>query len=425
MPISFLKIKYRILEIWNHSGFQKYFRNTGWMFFGQMFSLVVSFFIGAWLARYLGPGNFGTLSYAIAFAGLFSFFADFGIGGILNRELVKFPEKRDELLGTGFRLKLIGGTATFFLVCFVTLLLKNNFISRFLIISFAFTFILQSINVINTFFYAKVESKKNVRVVMIATFISSLFKILVILLGKGIIWIMAIYVLDSLWQGIGFFITYRKQGFKVKDWRFDKILAFEILKNSWPLMLAAVAGFIYLKIDQVMIGQMLGNFEVGLYAAAVKLVEIWYFVPAIICGSLFPAIVNAKKTDYNTYKKRLKALYFLMVGVAVVIAIPSTILAPWIVSVIFGQEYMAAVIILQIYVWSGVGLFLSTAITQYFLAENFVLTIFYYNLFSMLTNVILNLILIPRLGLSGAAFATLISYSIGPVLFITNKLIKK
>lgn len=398
-----------------HQGFRRYFANTGWMFMGQMFSLLVSFFIGVWLARYLGPNNFGILSYALAFAGLFAFFADMGIGGILNRDLVKFPERRDELLGTGFRIKLIGGVATFLIVCIATLLLNSDYITKFLIILFAFTFVLQSINVINTFFYSNVESKRNVQVVIIATFISSILKVGVILLGKGVIWIMLVYLLDSVWQGLGFILSYRRAGLKIKEWKYNKELALEMLKNSWPLMLASVAGFIYLRIDQVMIGWLMGNREVGLYSVAVRLVEVWYFVPAIICGSLFPAIVNAKKTDHAIYVKRLKALYLLMVGVALAVALPSTILAPWLVSFLFGAEYSSAIGILQIYVWSSIGLFLGTAITQYFLSENNTMATFYYNLFSMIVNVVLNFILIPRIGFTGAALATLVSYSLGPI----------
>ena len=96
-----------------HDGYKRYFANMSWMFFGQMFSLLVSFFIGAWVARYLGPENYGVLSYSIAFVGIFGFIASLGVDGILNRDLIETPERRDELLGTAFRLKLIGGTIAF------------------------------------------------------------------------------------------------------------------------------------------------------------------------------------------------------------------------------------------------------------------------------------------------------------------------
>lgn len=399
----------------NHDGFRRYFANTGWMFFGQMFSLLVSFFIGAWLARYLGPENYGVLSYVVAFVGLFAFMADLGANGILSRDLVKFPEKRDELMGTVFRMKLIGGTLAMVLATGAALIVKMSPLARVLIIVFSISLVLQVMNVISIYFQAKVEAKNNVRTQMTAMFISSILKIAVILSGKGIIWIIIIFLLDIVWQGLGFMAAYRREGLKIKAWRFNNGLAREIWRSSWPLMLASAAGYIYLKIDQVMIGQMLGNLEVGLYAAAVKLVEVWYFIPSIIAGSLFPAIINAKKIGIAVYRQRLKNFYIFMGLISVLIALPVALLAHPLVYWLFGVKFLAAVGVLKIYIWSSVGLFLGVAINQYLMVENKVRAIFVINIIAMITNIGLNLVFIPIFGLTGAAWATLISYFILPV----------
>jgi len=409
----FFPVKYR--WILNHDGFKRYFANTGWMFFGQMFSLVFSFFIGAWVARYLGPENYGAFSYAIAFAGIFGFVSSLGVDGILSRDLVAYPEKRDDLLGTAFRLKLLGGLIAFLAAGITVFLFDNSSLIRILVLLYSLVFILQAVNVISIFFQADVQAKKNIRATLTATFISSILKIILILFNQGIIWFMVVGVFDVVWQGLGFMSAYKRSGLKIKTWHFDRTLAKKILSASWFLMLASASYYIYIRIDQVMIGMFLGEKEVGLYAAAVKFVEIWSFIPGIICASLFPAIINAKKTDTLIYKKRLKALYLLMTGVAIIIAILTTVLAPWAIILLFGSQYLGAIIILQIYVWSGLGLSIGWVITQYFLSENRSRDIFLYNLLSMLANVVLNLILIPRLGLTGAAWATLISYSVGPV----------
>lgn len=412
--------------ILNHDGFRRYFANTGWMFFGQMFSLLGSFFIGAWLVRYLGPENYGVLSYALAFVGLFGFIASLGVDGILNRELVKFSGKRDEFLGTAFRLKLIGGITALTLCIISAFIFKTTPLIRLLIILFSFTFILQAINVISIYFQSEVKSKNNVKAVLAATLISSILKVLVILFDRGVIWLVAVYALDSLWQGIGFVNAYRKQGLKIKAWKFNNNLAREILKNSWFLMLASAASFIYVRIDQVIIGYLSGNREVGIYAAAVKLVEVWYFIPGIICGSLFPAIVNAKITGQAVYKSRLRKFYILMVIIPFLIAIPMTLLAKPIIFILFGSEYMASVNILRIYIWSSIGLFLGTAMSQYLMSENLVKTIFWLSLSAMIVNIVLNFIFIPIWGLQGAAWATLISYLVMPVMvFAGGKIWKK
>lgn len=399
----------------SHEGFKRYFLNTGWMMSGQLFSLLASFFIGAWIARYLGPENYGLLNYALAFAGLFGFIATLGVDSILNRELVKFPERRDELLGTAFRLKLIGGFIAFFLAVIGAVVSSASPLLRLLIILFAASYILQSLNVINLYFQAEVKSKKNVQALVLATLVSSVLKVIIILLNYGVIWIMVIYALDSLWQGLGFIRAYSSSGLKIKSWKFNKNLARKILHDSWLLMLASAAGALYLKIDQVMLGVILGNREVGLYAAAVKLVEVWYFMPGIICASLFPAIIKARQNSLEVYRRRLKSLYVFMIVMAATIAVVMTFLAQPIISFLFGNSYLEAVSVLRIYIWSNLGLFLGTAVYQYLIAENRIKLIFMVTGAALLTNIVLNLILIPTLGLAGAAWATLISYLVVPL----------
>lgn len=408
--------KYR--WILNHDGFKRYFANTGWMFFGQMVSLLISFFIGVWLARYLGPENYGILNYAIAFSGLFGFIASLGVDGILSRELVAHPEQRDELLGTAFFLKLVGGFLAFFVSAIFVFVFQSSNLIRILVLLFSLVYIFQSMYVISIFFQSNVEAKKNVKTQLVAMLISSFLKIIFIISGLGLIWIILIYALDSLWIGLGLIWEYYKSKLKIKFWKFNKGLAKNILNSSWFVMLSSASIYIYMKVDQVMIGAFMGQTEVGLYAVAVKFVEIWYFIPSLICASVFPAIINAKEVSLLVYKKRLKALYLLMIFIAVAIALPSTLLAHWAVLILFGKEYLGAVGVLQIYIWSGVGLFLGWAINQYLISENFVKTIFILNISAMLVNVMLNLILIPAFGLTGAAWATFVSYLIGPIVML-------
>jgi len=409
----------------NHDGFRRYFKNTGWMFFGQMFSLLVSFFIGAWLARYLGPKNYGVFNYAIAFAGLFAFVAPLGVDAILNHDLVANPEKSNELMGTAFSLKLFGGFLAFLLASIFVYFLEADYLIKLIVVIFSFSFVFMSFNSIAIFFNANVESKKNVKVLITTTFFISILKIILIIGNFGIIWLAAIYLMEVFLQAIGYLFIYKKNKFYIKDWYFDKTLAFNILKKSWLLMLASAAAFIYLKIDQVMIGRMMGATEVGLYAAAVKMADVWYFIPSIICSSLFPAIINAKKNSDELYRHRLNNLYWFMFILSAAIALPISFLSKTLMLFIFGSSYVAAASVLSIYIWAGVGIFLGTAINQYLMSEDMLKAIFILNLSTMIINIILNLYLIPLIGLNGAAIATLISYSITPIIILVfNKFIK-
>jgi len=407
-----------IKEKWAHAGFQRYFQNTGWMFIGQV-SMVVSLFVNIWIARYLGPTNYGTLSYVFAFVGLFSFIAGLGLNDILVRDLVNHPEKRDELLGTAFGLLSAGSFIAFLCVVIASFWLEPSHVVRPLIIVYGATFLFSPVSVISAYFQATVQAKKNAMAQMIGVISVAVIKIILILLGKGIIWLTFAFVLDYVAGAILYTINYRASKLSIRRWSFNMKMAQKLFSVSVFLMLSGVASYLFLRIDQVMIKFYLGDAAVGLYAAAVKLSEIWYFVPGIVCGSLFPAIINAKKSGEAIYKNRLKKLYIFLGGGAFCIALPTAILAPWLIKIMFGGAYAAAVPILQIYIWSGIGLFLDTGLDRYFTNENRLKLIFGYNLLAAATNIILNIILIPRIGLTGAAWATLISYSIYPLCAFT------
>ena len=402
--------------ILSHSGFRKYFKNTGWMFFGQMFN-IISFLVGIWLARYLGPKDFGTFSYVLAFVGLFSFIVGLGVNDILTRELVAHPEKRDRLLGTAFLINLGSGFLAFLVVVIATQFIPDSRFVKMLMIIWSTYFFLSSFSVINRYFVATVQSKKNAIIQAICIILVSLLKILLILSGKGIFYLTIIFLSDYVISSILYLFFYYKSGLSPLNWRFDKKILKDFLSVSWLMMLSTVASSIYMKIDQVMMKGYLGEASVGLYTAAVKLAEIWYFIPGIICSSLFPAIINARLSDTKKYHKRLSNLYKMLAVIAVLIAIPLSFLSAWLIKLFYGPAYIAAAPVLRIYIWSSLGLFLIFGLTQQLLAENKIKLLFAINLSGMLLNIILNLIFIPKFGLVGAAWATLISYLLGPIYF--------
>jgi O-antigen/teichoic acid export membrane protein len=350
--------------------------------------------------------------------GLFSFIAPLGVDAILYRELISQPQKRDELMGTAFRLKLIGGVIAFLAASVSAYFLEADFLVKLIVLVFSISFIFQAFNVSYTFFNSRVQSLKNVKVQTLAVLFSAVLKIIVIVSFKGVIWLALAALIESIIISVGAVYFYRQKGYRLRAWTFNPALAKKIISVSWLLLLSSAAALIYQKVDQVMVGRFLGNEAVGLYAVAAKLSEIWYFIPGIICGSLFPAIVNAKKTGLNLYRDRLKKLYKLMLFLALLIAVPLAVFSRPVTVIIFGPDYAASAPVLSIYAWSSLGFFLATAINQALTSENRLRMIFSINLLMMVVNVFLNYLLIPRLGLTGAAWATTVSYLLGPAYFM-------
>lgn len=401
-------------SVLDNPGFRKYLKNTGWMFAAQLMS-IFSLFINIWVARYLGPEGFGLLSYVLAFVGVFSFIANLGLADVIVRELVDRPDKRDKILGTSFVLLLFSSLTAFLVSLIATFIFESNSTSRVLIIIASSSFLFSSFSVIYNFFQASVLAKKNSLAQIITTILSSLFKVWAIVSGKGIEFFVFAFVLDYIIYAVIYVINYHLYGLKISSWSYDKQLFKGIFSASILLMFSAVAGYLLMKVDQVMIKAYLDEISVGYYSAAVRMSEAWYFIPGIICASLFPAIINAKKSSIDSYKKRLKSLYLFLLLSAVIIALVISLSSSFIIKLFYGQEFLKSVPVLQIYVWSGVGMFLITGINKYLLAENRLKELFIYNVVAVVFNVLLNIYLLPRTGLLGAAWATLISYTLWPI----------
>ncbi len=393
-------------------GFKKYLANTGWMFFEKVLRILLAFTVSIFLARYLGPSDYGLFNYVLSFTGLFTILSSFGIEGILTRELVKSPDKADELLGTCFRLRLIGSFLSIVLTISAAILIEEPLSTLFLIIIISSGTFFQSITVVEQYFQAKVEAKKNVIAQSSSFFITSVLKIILILFEQPLVMIVFAHVSEFIFLSIGYFIIYFRSGNKFNDWSYSSYSAKKIVKDSWPLMLSGLVISVYMKIDQVMIKNMMTSADVGYYAAAVKLSEAWYFIPMTISASLFPAIINAKSVGRDFYLNRLQKLYDLLAAIAIGIAIPFTIFSDFIIKIVFGSSFMPASSVLTIYIWAGVGTFLGVASSQYLISENLTKLSFYRTLIGMIINVLLNIFLIPRYGINGAAFATLVSYTL-------------
>ena len=255
----------KIQSLRDHQGFMKYFKNTSWLFAEKILRMVVGLFVGIWVARYLGPEQFGLFSYAQSFVGLFTTIATFGLDGIIVRELVKDENRANELIGTAFFLKLIGALVVLLILTVAINFTSNNNYTNTLIFIIASATIFQSFNVIDFYFQAKVLSKYIVLANIFSLFISSLVKIVLLLNEASLEAFAWVILFDSFILAIGFvyFFIKNNTAFKIQYLKFNRQVAINLLRDSWPVILSGLFISIYLKIDQVMIKEILGNEGVG------------------------------------------------------------------------------------------------------------------------------------------------------------------
>jgi PST family polysaccharide transporter len=185
-----------------------------------------------------------------------------------------------------------------------------------------------------------------------------------------------------------------------------------LLADSWSLIISAIAITLYMRIDQIMLGQMIGDEAVGVYSAAVRISEVWYFIPMAIVASVFPALLEAKKRSEAEYNARFQRLYDVMVIISMAFALPMTFLAAPIVGLLYGASYRESGPVLALHIWASIFVFLGVASGKWFIAENRQILLMQRTLLGALVNVCLNLWLIPSYGVTVAAAATVFSYAV-------------
>ncbi|MGI0480111.1 flippase [Geminocystis sp. CENA526] len=418
--MNYKNIVEKLTHLKNNPELLKIVGNTGWLFFDRILRMGIGLLIGVWVARYLGVEQFGIFNYALAFVILFISISTLGLPSLVVRTITENPEDKDTILGTTFLLQIGGGIASLIISVLTIFLLKpDDYLTIYLVAILGSMGIFRAFETIDLWFQSQVRSKYTVLAKNTAFIMVGMLKIILIYLNAPLIAFAWATLAEFIIAGIGLIIVYECQGYSLKLWRWSFSLAKKLLKESWPLILSGLTVMIYMKMDQIMLGFMIDANAVGLYSSATKISEAWYFIPTAIVSSVSPGIYQAKKDGDEAlyYQKITKVLRFLNI-VAISISIPMTILSKPLILLLFGQEFSPAGTILAIHIWTSVFVFMGQGTFPWFIAEGLNDLSFRRTFLGAISNVILNLILIPLYAGIGAAIATIISQAIAS--FLSN-----
>lgn len=385
--------------------------NIGWQVVDSLLRMVVGLLLGIWVARYLGPEQFGLLSYALALVALCAPLATLGLDDIVVRNLVREPAAKQVILGTSCLLRLMGGVvSTLVAIAAVTWLQPGGSQSLWLVAIIASGTLFQAFHAIELWFNARVEARYPVLARDAAFLVCAAGKVALILGGAPLIAFAWISLVEAMLGAAGLVIAYRSRGYRLGAWTGRLSTAAALLRDSWPLLFSCVIIAVYLRIDQVMLGEMVGSEAVGIYSVAVRLAEVWLFLSAAVYWSVLPGLVEVRAVSEALFYERLQKYYNLMALSAYAIAVPVMLLADWLVPVLFGEAYREAGPMLAVLVWANLFIYLESARSAMFNVMN------WYRLHLLTValgaglNVLLNLYLIPRYGGLGAAVASCLAY---------------
>lgn len=397
------------------------FKNVGWIIGERVMQLLISLIIGALTARYLGPSNYGSLNYTASFVSFFSSIATLGMEGVIIKKMIAEPDAEGDYLGGCLLLRLLSSTFSSVSIVVIVFILNPDDSSKILLAFLqSLQLIFQSVSILDSWFQRYFKSKYVSIGKFLAYLLMSIYKIILLCTAKSVAWFAFANSLSSFVIAVVLIYFYKlNKGPRITA---DIKRGMSVLTDSYHYILSGLMVALYSQMDKIMIGKMMTDMDVGFYTAATTICNMWIFIPMALIQSFRPTIMELKQSgDNEKYGLRLRQLYsaviWLCIGVSAVVCIG----APLIIRILYGADYMEASATLRIVIWFETFSMIGTARGVWILCENLNKYVKYYLGIGSVANVIMNALMIPLLGIEGAAIATLftqiITSLIAPLLF--------
>ncbi len=411
-------------EVRNRPNLKKIIQNTSWIFTDNAIRICVNFFVSIWVARYLGPIYFGALSYALALTSMFNVVAYLGINDLVVRELVHFRHLQNKIMGSAFLLKIIGSVLSVAIstsLAFWTRSSQPQVVLMVFLISISFTF--QALDVIDFQYHSKILSKYSIWMRNIGFLVFSTLKVIFILMNLPVVYFALASSIEILVGSIAVVIIYIAQKNSPFGWRVDKKIFKKLFLGGLPILVSGTLALIYLKIDRILVGRIIGDVALGNYSAATALCDPWVFVPSAIATSVFSTIIDTRKANHKLYLDRMRMILSFLMQIAFVVALLETLFAPFLISHLFGSSYSAAAPVLAVYIWTILFVFVDAGAVKWFLVEDLQRFLAYRALIGAVIAFMLNYLLIKRYGIVGGATAAVLTQFI--IIYLFNLLFFK
>lgn len=396
---------------------RKIFLNISWSVLGKSIEIIRGLIIGVIVARYLKPFNYGVLNYAIGFCGMFILFTELGLSQILNREYSKKASNKPELIGTAMGIRLSLSVITIILIAILAFFIEEP-TNQLYIFIYSLNFLFGSYtNPIVIFFRSQLKNEYVVKSEILRSIITITFKLSFVFLKLPVIYFIAIEALETLLFTLPLHYYFKKYYYKLSQLSFNKVLAKKLIFVSFPLLLEGISAIFYQKIDVFMAGKFINEEAVGYYSVALKFVAFALFIPLVLSQTFSPLVVsklesvknNVLAKDYILYKRRVSDI---MISLGILITVALAIAAPFIIKILYGDEFLPAIGILVVLSVKGMFSAIGFSGNIIIVAEDKLKYVYLRNVIGAVLNVGLNILFIPKYGVLGIAYATGISYGV-------------
>lgn len=379
--------------------------------------LGMAFLTSVLLARVAGPEIFGQFSYITSFVALFMPLCVMGLNNIATKYFVKYPKHSHHYFLTALTIRAFGALGCIVIGTFSAYIIG---VSQEQLLYISILLFLQSFTLfylVEFYFLAQKQVVYTLTIRLFVIVLMNSLKIVVILNGANLLNLIIIHGLETTIIGLSYLVIYYKKKTTnppQKSINKNSLLGF-FGKGKW-LLLSGISAAIYLKIDQVMIANIVGSEEVAYYAAAAKLSEFWYVFPVLIANVFHTKLVSLKKQDKEYYQNFTLKLLSFMVFAALSVSVIMFVIASPLITFIYGESYQSSASILSIHIFASIFIFQRAIFSKWLIIEgNYKFSLISHSA-GAISNITLNLLLIPNYGGIGAAWATLISYIVASFL---------
>lgn len=382
--------------------------NAGWIIAGKIVHMLLAFFVGLLTARYLGPSNYGLINYASAYTTFFAALCSLGINSIIIKNFVDHPDEVGETIGTTLVLRAVSSfISVIIIIGIVSFADKSEPITIIVVALYSISVIFQVFDTLNSWFQSRLQSKYSAIATTISYVLVSAYKVWLLICGKSVEWFAVSNSIDYIAVAVFLLITYHRfNGPRFSfSWRKGK----QLLTASSGFIISGLMVSIYASTDQLMLKQMMNEEFVGYYSTAVSISTMWNFILSAIIDSVYPTLMQDFQRDEKVFNYRNRQLYAFIFYLSVIVSIIICVFAKPIVWILYGKAYLPTVKPLRFICWYVAFSYLGVARNAWIVCYNRQNLLKYIYIGSALLNVILNCLLIPTWGMSGAALASLIT----------------
>ena len=384
-------------------------RNATWIISGRIIQMGLSFLISIFTARYLGPDNYGLINYAGAYVAFFTSLCTLGINSVIIKDFADHPDEQGLALGTSVGLRAASSFLSSLMIVGIVSIIDAGEKTTILVAALcSIALVFQVFDTINYWFQSQYKSKITAIATLIAYIVTSLYKILLLVLHKDVVWFAFANSVDYIIIS-GFLLqAYRRHN--GPKFRFSLKKGKELLGSSYHFILSGMMVAIYGQTDKLMLKQMLDEASVGYYSLAASINVMWVFVLQAVIDSIYPTIITLYKAeDRKAFERKNRQLYAIVIYISVIVALLFMVFGELLIDILYGEEYAPAANPLRIITWYTIFSYLGVARNAWIVCTNNQKYLKYMYFGAAVMNVILNLIFIPLLGASGAALASLIT----------------